>query len=41
MASVESRDPVCLINIRLHVLVQGGSYDIGSRKARPDAGARR
>jgi cyanophycinase len=41
MASVESRDPVCLINIRLHVLVQGGSYDIESRKARPDAGARR
>ncbi|MEO2162561.1 MAG: cyanophycinase, partial [bacterium] len=41
MASAESRDPVCLTNIRLHVLVQGGTYDIESRKARPAAAARR
>jgi cyanophycinase len=41
MASAESRDPVCLTNIRLHVLVQGGTYDIESRKARPAPATRR
>lgn len=34
MDSARPHDPVCLINIRLHVLVDGGSYDIDSRVAR-------
>jgi cyanophycinase len=41
MASAESGGPVCLTNIRLHVLVEGGTYDIATRKARPASGARR
>lgn len=41
MASAESGGPVCLTNIRLHVLVEGGTYDIETRKARPVSGARR
>lgn len=34
MDSAKRHDPVCLINIRLHVLVEGGTYDIETRKAR-------
>ena len=37
MDSAQDHEPVCLINIRLHVLVQGGTYDIESRVARPGA----
>jgi cyanophycinase len=34
MDSAKRHDPVCLINIRLHVLVEGGTYDFETRKAR-------
>ena len=34
MDSASRHDPVCLINIRLHVLIDGGTYDIESRVAR-------
>jgi len=33
MDSAKRHDPVCLINIRLHVLVDGGTYDIETRRA--------
>ena len=39
MDSAKRHDPVCLINIRLHVLVEGGTYDIETRVARPAATA--
>lgn len=39
MDSAQDHEPVCLINIRLHVLVQGGTYDIESRVARPGTAA--
>jgi hypothetical protein len=26
-------DPVCLINIKLHILIAGGRFDIASREA--------
>ncbi len=29
----EAPEPVCLIGIRLHILVRGGTYDIASRQA--------
>ncbi len=35
MDSTRTHEPVCLINIRLHVLVHGGSYNIETRTARP------
>jgi cyanophycinase len=41
MDSTRDGDPVSLINIRLHVLVEGGTYDIGSRLARPGPGLSR
>jgi cyanophycinase len=34
MDTAKKHDPVCLINIRLHILVQGGRYDLESRVAR-------
>ena len=34
MDSANRHDPVSVINIRLHVLVEGGRYDITSRSAR-------
>ena len=34
MDSASRHDPVSLINIRLHVLVDGGTYDIETRIAR-------
>jgi cyanophycinase len=37
MDSASRHAPVCLINIRLHVLIEGGTYDIESRTARPVA----
>lgn len=37
MDSAARHDPVCLINIRLHVLIDGGTYDINTRIARPAA----
>lgn len=37
MDSAKRHDPVCLINIRLHVLVEGGTYDIETRVARAAA----
>jgi cyanophycinase len=33
MDSAQRHDPVCLINIRLHVLIEGGTYDIENREA--------
>jgi cyanophycinase len=33
MDSAKRHEPVCLINIRLHVLVEGGTYDIETRVA--------
>jgi cyanophycinase len=33
MDSASRHDPVCLINIRLHVLIEGGTYDIQTRQA--------
>lgn len=33
MDSASRHDPVCLINIRLHVLVEGGTYDIETHRA--------
>ena len=35
MDSARDGDPVSLINIRLHILVEGGTYDISSRLALP------
>ncbi len=37
MDSSRPGEPVCLINIRMHVLLEGGTYDIDSREARPGA----
>lgn len=37
MDSASRHAPVCLINIRLHVLIDGGTYDINTRIARPEA----
>jgi cyanophycinase len=34
MDSASRHAPVCLINIRMHVLVEGGLFDIETRKAR-------
>ena len=34
MDSANRHDPVSLVNIRLHVLVHGGTYDIRTRVAR-------
>lgn len=34
MDSAKRHDPVCLINVRLHVLTDGATYDIQSRRAR-------
>ena len=33
MDSARPHEPVCVTNLRLHVLVHGGTYDIGSRRA--------
>jgi cyanophycinase len=33
MDRADRNEPVCLIGVRLHILVAGGSYDIASRKA--------
>jgi cyanophycinase len=38
MDSVNRHAPVCVTNIRLHVLTEGGTYDITTRKARPSRG---
>ncbi|MCL4132626.1 UNVERIFIED_CONTAM: hypothetical protein GTU68_037130 [Idotea baltica] len=35
MDSASRQAPVCLINIRLHVLIEGGTYDIETRVASP------
>ncbi len=40
MDQVEKDDPVCLIGVRLHVLVQGASFDLSSRKAFAPQGMR-
>ncbi|HEY3354256.1 MAG TPA: cyanophycinase [Polyangia bacterium] len=41
MASAHEGKPVCLTNIVVHVLIDGGSYDPHRRKADPGAAARR
>ncbi len=33
MDSARPHDPVCVLNLRLHVLIQGATYDIPSRRA--------
>jgi len=40
MDSARRHEPVCLINIRLHVLIDGGSFDINTRVASPARPAR-
>jgi cyanophycinase len=40
MDQLEKDDPVCLIGVRLHVLVQGASFDLNSRKAFAPQGMR-
>ena len=35
MDSARQDDPVSIIGLRLHVLVEGGTYDLRSRRARP------
>jgi len=35
MDSANRHDPVSLINVRIHVLVEGGTFDLISREARP------
>jgi cyanophycinase len=35
MDSARRHEPVCLINIRLHVLIEGGTYNITTRAASP------
>lgn len=37
MDSARPHDPVCVTNVRLHVLIDGASYDIPSRVATPPA----
>jgi cyanophycinase len=34
MDTAKKHDPVCLINVRLHILVQGGRFDLTTRTAR-------
>lgn len=42
MGSVGADSPVSVIGLRIHVLVQGGTFDLESRQARPQpAGAKR
>ena len=40
MDSAERHSPVCVLGLRLHVLVEGATYNIRSREAAPPAGAR-
>ena len=40
MDQIEKDDPVCLIGVRLHVLVHGASFDLGTRKAFAPQGMR-
>ena len=35
MDSAKREEPVCLLNIRVHILVDGATFDIQSRKAKP------
>ncbi len=35
MDSAKRTEAVCLLNIRLHILTEGATYDIGSRRAAP------
>jgi len=35
MDSAKRHDPVCLTNIRLHILIEGGTYNIRTGEARP------
>jgi len=38
MDSAKRQDPVCILNIRLHVLVDGAGYDLAARQAREPGG---
>jgi cyanophycinase len=38
MDSAKRQDPVCILNIRLHVLVDGAGYDLRTRQAREPGG---
>lgn len=38
MADVGRGKPVCLIGIRLHILLEGGRYDLSTREASPASG---
>ena len=35
MASVDQGEPICMTGIRLHILTNGGTFDLRSREARP------
>ncbi len=35
MDSAHQHDPICLVGIKLHFLVEGWVYDLGTRQARP------
>ena len=35
MDSAHEHDPVCLIGVRVHILVDGATFDLRSRTARP------
>ena len=35
MDSAHQHDPICLVGIKLHFLIEGWTYDLGSREARP------
>ena len=33
MDSTKRHEPVCLLNVRIHILIEGASYDIQTRTA--------
>ena len=40
MDSSHQDDPVCVIGVRLHVLIEGGTFDLATRTASPAPGCR-
>jgi hypothetical protein len=39
MDSARRHDPVCVIGLRMHVLIEGASFDILTREARLPGGS--
>ena len=35
MDSAKRHEPVCLLNVRVHILIDGATFDIQSRQATP------